>query len=304
MNDSFLNYHHLRYFHAIATEGHLTRAAAHLHLSQSALSLQLRKLEESLGHALFLREGKRLVLTEAGRITLDHARRIFSTGQDLIATLSQTGGGPRRVLRVGTVSTLSRNFLLSFFRPLIGREDCELVIQSGSLQDLLTRLGTHTLDLVLSQFAVPRDAHTNWHSHLLDEQEVSLVGRPVRPKRRYPDCLANTPLILPGPESGIRIAFDRVLDAAGLHPVIAAEVDDMAMLRLLARESDALTLVPRVVVRDELKSRQLVECHRFSEIRETFYAITPTRRFPNPLARELLTAWKLPEKRRNPPTSL
>jgi len=289
---AFLNYHHLRYFHAIAREGNLTRAAEHLHISQSALSLQLKKLEESLGHPLFLREGKQLVLTEAGRIAFDYAENIFKAGDELQDVLAREGA-QRRVVRIGAVSTLSRNFQIEFVHPLIDRADCELVIQSGPLQEMLTRLGAHTLDLVLSNFAVPRDAQTNLHSRLLDEQTVSLVGKPSRRGKRFrfPDSLAETPVILPTLESNIRVAFDQVMDAAGIRPIVAAEVDDMAMLRVMARESDALTLVPPVVVIDELNSKQLIEKHRFPEIHESFYAITPTRRFPNRLVRELVEGW-------------
>lgn len=69
-----LNYKHLRYFQAIAHEGNLTRAAEKLHVSQSALSSQIRLLEEQVGQDLFERRGRQLILTEAGRIALDHAR--------------------------------------------------------------------------------------------------------------------------------------------------------------------------------------------------------------------------------------
>jgi LysR family transcriptional activator of nhaA len=64
----------------------------------------------------------------------------------------------------------------------------------------------------------------------------------------------------------------------------------MAMLRLMARESEGVTLVPRVVVRDELKARTLVELHRIGELRESFYAITPSRKFPNAHVREMVRA--------------
>jgi LysR family transcriptional activator of nhaA len=291
----FLNYHHLRYFHAIASEGNLTRAAEHLHISQSALSLQLKKLEESLGHALFLRQNKRLVLTEAGKIALDYAEMIFKSGEEMLGTLQREGSGPRRVLRVGAVSTLSRNFLLAFLQPALERSDCEVVVQSGGLQKQLDRLKAHTVDIVLSNFAVTRDAHTGWHSHLLDEQPVSLVGKPSpdksQKKWKFPDSLGAAPLILPSLESNIRVAFDLVMDSLGIHPVIVAEADDMALLRLFARESKALTLVPPVVVQDELKSKELIEVHRFDEIHESFYAISPSRKFPDPLSRELLARW-------------
>jgi LysR family transcriptional activator of nhaA len=95
-------------------------------------------------------------------------------------------------------------------------------------------------------------------------------------------------VLLPGLDSDVRLAFDRVMELAGIKPVILAEVDDMAMLRLLARERDALTLVPPIVVRDELQSGALVEHCRVPDLTESFYAIVQKRRFPNPLLTQLL----------------
>jgi LysR family transcriptional regulator, transcriptional activator of nhaA len=287
---AFLNYHHLRYFRAVAREGSLTRAAAHLKLSQSALSVQLRSLEKSLGQDLFQRQNKSLLLTEAGRMALDYAESIFRSGEELVDLMKNSSGGRRKFLRVGAVATLSRNFQLSFLRPLISRTDIDLILQSGSLRELLAQLQAHTIDVVLSNMPVRRTADTGWHSHLLDEQPVSLVGRksPRQKPFHFPEDLRHTPLILPSLESSIRVAFDLLLDQLGVRPVIAAEVDDMAMLRLMARESPGVTLVPPVVVQDELNRGELVERHRIPEIKESFYAITPSRRFPNLILRDLV----------------
>lgn len=285
-----LNYHHLRYFWVIANENNLTRAAEKLHVSQSALSIQLRQLEESLGQKLFDREGRRLSLTEAGRITLDYADAIFRTGDELVSLMHGRPAGTRQLLRVGAVSTLSRNFQLELVRPLLQRTDIELVLRSGSLRELLAQMHTHTIDLILSNRPVPRDAQANWHCHLLDEQAVSLVGKPALVEQAFcfPRDLETTPLLLPSIESEIRAAFDFLLEQAGVRPLVIAEVDDMAMLRLLARESGHLALVPPVVVMDELRQGLLVEHYQIAEIRERFYAITPSRRFPNEALRDLL----------------
>ncbi|WP_349371107.1 LysR family transcriptional regulator [Salinarimonas sp.] len=285
-----LNYHHLRYFWTIAHEGGLTKAARRLNVSQSALSVQLRSLEEQLGHDLFTREGKRLELTEAGRIALDYADSVFKTGEELVSTLRERPGATRRALRVGAIATLSRNFQLALLRPLIGRPDVDLVLRSGTLRELLGLLDAHELDLVLANAPAPRDAAAPRESRLLDEQPVSIVGRPVAGNGalRVPEDLDGAPMVLPSAESELRLAFDRLCDAARVRPSILAEVDDMAMLRLLARESDGLTLVPPIVVRDELASGVLVERARVPLLSESFYAITLRRRFPNPLVGELL----------------
>jgi LysR family transcriptional regulator, transcriptional activator of nhaA len=285
-----LNYNHLRYFWAVSHEGNLTRAAERMHLSQSALSVQIQKLEHQIGHPLFDRSGKKLVLTEAGQIALDYADTVFKAGDEMMSTLRGRALASRQVLRVGALTTLSRNFQLEFLRPLVGRSDVELVVRSGNIRDLLAQLEAHAVDVVLANSAAPRDARTSLRNHLLNEQPVSLVGRP-RPGKgrfRFPDDLRGEPLLLPSLDSDIRVAFDRVLELAGVRPEILAEVDDMAMLRLLARERDGLTLVPPIVVRDELDSGVLIEHCRIPEVTERFYAIVQKRRFPNRLLGELL----------------
>ena len=158
------------------------------------------------------------------------------------------------------------------------------------MRDLLAQLEAHAVDVVLANSAAPRDARSSLRNHLLDQQPVSLVGRPRRGRRkfRFPADLRTEPLLLPSLDSDIRIAFDRVLELAGIRPIIMAEVDDMAMLRLLAREREGVALVPPIVVRDELETRTLVEYCRIPEVVESFYAIVQKRRFPNQLLAELV----------------
>ncbi len=285
-----LNFNHLRYFWAVAHEGSLTRAAKRLNLSQSALSVQIQKLEHQMGHPLFDRVGKRLVLTEAGQITLDYADTVFKAGDELMSTLDGRPFASRQVLRVGALTTLSRNFQLEFLNPLVGRVDVELIVRSGTIRDLLARLESHAIDVVLSNSAAPRDARAPFRNHLLNEQPVSLVGRPRlnHAPFRFPEDLRSEPVLLPSLDSDIRLGFDRLLELAGIRPIILAEVDDMAMLRLLARERDGVTLVPPIVVRDELESGVLIEYCRIPQLSESFYAIILNRRFPSQLLGDLL----------------
>lgn len=285
-----LNFNHLHYFWAVAHEGSLTRAAERMNLSQSALSVQIQKLERQIGHPLFDRLGKKLILTEAGQIALDYADTVFKAGDELISTLRGRPLASRQILRVGALTTLSRNFQLEFLRPLVGRADVELIVRSGTLRDLIAQLETHAIDVVLANSAAPRDNRSLLRNYLLNEQSVSLVGRPPRrkPRFRFPNDLRTEPILLPSLDSDIRVAFDRLLELAGIRPNILAEVDDMAMLRLLAREREGVTLVPPIVVRDELKNGTLIEHCRIPEVTEKFYAIVQKRRFPNQLLAKIL----------------
>jgi LysR family transcriptional activator of nhaA len=283
-----LNYHHLHYFWAVAREGNLTRAAQRLHLSQSALSTQIRQLEAQLGQPLFERRGRALHLTEAGRIALDYADTIVAAGNELVGTLRDGRRAERHLLRVGAVATLSRNFQRAFLAPVLGDPSLSLVLQSGSLSELLSRLRAHTLDVVLSNHRVPEDAEHAWRSRRIARQQVSLVGPPRARPFCYPDELGDTPLLLPSRDHEFRTAFDVLCDERGVRPTVLAEADDMAMLRVLARELHAVALVPAVVVRDELRDGLLEEYCAVPDLFEEFHAISVTRQYQPPLLRTLL----------------
>jgi LysR family transcriptional activator of nhaA len=288
---SQLNYNHLRYFWAVAHDGNLTRTAARLGVSQSALSVQIGTLEARLGQKLFERRGRSLFLTEAGRLALDRADVIFSTGDELLALLGGRGAAVRQVLRVGSAATLSRNFQLDFLRPVLGRDDVEVVVRSGGIADLLAGLEAHRLDVVLSTAPPSSDAATPWVSQRVAEQAVGLMGTPALltdPAMPLAAVLAAHPLVLPTPESSLRQGFDALALKLGVRVRIAAEIDDMAMMRLLAREGVGLAVLPSIVVKDELAAGLLVEAEAHPGLVESFYAITLRRRFPNPLVAEVL----------------
>lgn len=288
---NILNLHHLRLFRAVAREGSLTGAARSLNISQSAVSTQIKILEAALGHDLFERVGRSLQLTEAGRIALDHADEIFRAADHLTATL-KAAEGQRRVLRIGALATLSRNFQMRFLEPLIGRDDVEVVLRSGAQEQLLRGLQALALDVVLTNLAPARDADSPYLVQRLDEQPVGLVGAPIRcaglHKASLADVLRDEPVILPTPETSLRAGFDALLARLEIVPRIAAEADDMAMIRLLARADIGLAVIPPVVVQDELAAGTLIELQRLDDITEVFSAVTIRRRFPNPLIRELL----------------
>ena len=283
-----LNFHHLRYFWNVAKEGNLTRTARQLHVSQSALSAQIKQLEADLGQQLFHRTGRTLTLTEAGQVALDYADGIFASGIELVEVLSGGRREERQVLRIGAVATASRNFQENFIRPVLDRDDVELVLVSGSLPELLARLRLHSIDLVLCNQRVHASASDRWRCRRIARQPVSLVGRPDTAPFQFPDDLARVPLLLPGRDNEMRTTFDARCEQLGIRYRLRAEVDDMALLRLLARDSASVALMPTVVAQDELASGRLIELAVVPDLYENFYAVTVQRRYAPPLIAQLL----------------
>ncbi len=291
MNLDQFNFHHLLYFWRVAKSGHLTRAAQEMHISQSALSAQIRQLEDRLGEPLFNREGRRLVLTDTGQLVLSYAENIFGLGQEMLGRLEGRGLGTTR-LRVGSVATLSRNYQENWIRPLLADPSVVLTLESGPLEGLLTRLTQHQLDVILANEAVPADPERPFYCRFLGSQAISLVGPAghwAAHSLRVPHDLHDLDIALPGPRHAVRAQFDAICTAAGVRPRLRAEVDDMAMLRLIARDSGWLTLLPAVVVQDELKSGALVTVSQIAELQERFYAITTAHRHRMELLEQLLS---------------
>lgn len=290
----WLNYHHLRHFWVIARRRSLTQAARDLNISQSTLSQQLRELEEWLEEPLFERRGRQLHLTEGGRVALEHAETIFQTGRELLDRFRRRHLHQKPLLRLGAVSPLSKNLQFDFIEPLLAGHKAHVEVVSGPLSSLVHRLQEHTLDLVLSNIPLRTDQEANVFNHQLGEMPVFLAGRfkSTLTQRRFPQCLRDVPLFLPSRQSHVRADFDFLLSEADVEPNILAEVDDMALLRLLALSGQGLALVSAIVVERELNSRQLRTIQRVPGLTEKFYAITVQRRFGNPWIEEVVQSFR------------
>lgn len=290
----WLNYHHLRHFWMIARHRSVTGAAAALRVSQSTLSEQLRELEEWLGQPLFDRRGRQLHLTDAGRIALEHAETIFATGRELLTRFRQSGRTDAKVLRVGAVGPLSKNLQFDFIQPLLTNPQVRVAVVAGPLDELARQLDEHRLDLVLSNLPLRADQEHHVFNHLLGEMPVYLVGNRAMKagRRRFPQFLAGQPLFLPSHQSQVRGDFDLMLAAAGIEPHIRAEVDDMALLRLLALSGEGLALVSKIVVERELQSHQIKFTYRVPRLVERYFALTVRKRFENPWISEIVQLFR------------
>ncbi|MFT6430653.1 MAG: LysR family transcriptional activator of nhaA [Halopseudomonas sp.] len=284
---SRLNYHHLYYFWQVAVTGNLTRTAEQLHISQSALSTQIRNLEDNLECQLFDREGRKLVLTEAGQRAMQFAEDIFHRGAELESLLRLGVSSANKRLRIGTTSHMSRNFIEEFIGPAMQDAEASVSLVSDNQNKLVDDLTRHELDVVLTNANVEISDNQAWQIQLLSRQPVAIV---------CPPALATADLkahswVLPSRKHAIRGEFDAFCLRRGFSPTLKAEVDDMAMLRLMARDSQAFAVLPRVVAKDELATGRLVEREALTGVYERFYAITVERIFKPELLDVLLAGY-------------
>ncbi len=282
----WLNYHHLLYFWLVAREGGLAPAGKILRLSQPTLSEQIRKLEEALGERLFERHGRKLRLTEMGRIVQRYADEIFTTGNELLDVVRgrSAPGGTRLV--VGIVDAVPKLLVRHLLEPALQLpQPVTLVCQEDRLDRLLADLEDHAIDVVISDAPLPPGSTARAFNHPLGESGMTLLGAdelagPLR--RRFPASLEGAPLLMPLAGSSLRQSLDGWLASAGVSPQVVAEAEDSALLKAFAADGMGLVFVPTVVA-DVVASRyRLTRAGATDEVRERYFAITGHRRLVHP----------------------
>jgi len=287
-----LNYHHLFYFWMVCREGSFTKASLKLRVSQSAVSEQVSRLEESLGQRLIDRTTRRFELTESGAIALKYAETIFAAGDELVDFMQHRPTRGRQTIRIGALGSLSRNLQVRFLRPLLGRQDLRFQVTVGDSRRLFRMLREHALDVVLSTFpAGETEGSGALYTHLLTESPLCLLakkGAKVAKRRKLEQLLESEAIYLPTAALESRADFDHFVESNQLSLSNVGDVDDMALLRLLALSGTGLVVMPRMGAIADIESGELVVLHQFKTIRQKFYAITRQKRFPNPILAELM----------------
>jgi LysR family transcriptional regulator, transcriptional activator of nhaA len=286
---SRLNYHHLNYFWQVAKVGNLTKTAEMLHVSQSALSTQIKQLEDCIGKQLFTRENRKLILTDVGKTTFSYAESIFKLGNELENILNHGAITEHQTLRIGMLSTMSRNFVETFIVPLMNNPKVKLVVAARGQANLLNELSNHELDLILTNIEVRGSTKQSWQCQLLSKQPICVIGHPgFSLTQDFNQAYENVDWILPLANTPIRAAFDGLCAKYQFQPNIIGEADDMAMLRLLTRDTKAVAVMPSVVVKDEIANNKLTVYATLPNIFENFYVVTVQKQMSNNLVNELI----------------
>ena len=282
----FLNYHHLRYFWTVAKEGGLTKAAAKLHVSQSTISAQIQALEGVLGERLFRRAGRHLALTDAGQHVLMYAEEIFSIGQDLLNSVKQRPTSRPLRLRLGVADALPKLVTCKIIEPIFHLpHPVQLSCWETKLSDLLLELASYRLDVVLAEEPASSGVTTHVFNHFLGECGVAFCAEPrlaARLRRGFPKSLHGAPALLPMSNSALRRSLEKWFHATGVRPRLVGEVEDPALVSLLAHRGLGFISVPAIVTIETVTRYGLRTIGRTDDCQQQFYAITPERKLTHP----------------------
>lgn len=282
-----LNYHHLLYFWMVARKGTVASAARELRLTQPTLSGQIRQLEQVLGQDLFERRGRRLELSEAGRLAFRYADEIFTLGGEFLETIrGQATGQPVRLV-VGVLDVLPKSIVRSLLEPAFRVEkDVRIVCREDrSLEGFLTELAVYGLDVVLSDAPASPGLPVRLFNHLLGESGTTFFAPATLAKRirkGFPRTLHEQPMLLPGRGSALHRALSQWFEAQGIRPRVALEIDDSELAKLFGESGRGVFVGPTVSERDIRRRHGVEVVGRVESVRQRFFAISAERRIRHP----------------------
>ena len=281
-----LNFKHLRYFMVVAQQGSISRAAESLHLTPQTISAQLKLLEQTLNTQLFNKEGRKLVLTPAGRQCLTYAEEIFAMGESLQDRLS----GDHQALRlftVGIVDVLPKLAAYRILEPALELDEpVHLECQEGSMERLLAELAINKIDMILTDRPVDTNYKVRAYNHALGESGISLFATPALAaqfKTNFPQSLDGAPMLMPTSDTSVGASLLHWFSSQGLRPKIIVDCVDRALLGTFGQAGKGIFCGPSLLEKEIEQQYHVEAIGQINDIYERFYAISLERRISHPV---------------------
>lgn len=283
---SNFNFKHLRYFWAVAANGSIARAADILHLTPQTISGQLRELEDQLDVKLFEKSGRKLALTDSGRLVFSYADEMFRLGNELQDVLDGRIPGAALTLNVGVAMVVPKLLAYRLLEPVLAMEEpVRLVCQEAPLSELLADLSVHKLDLVIADCPLSPTLNVRAYNHPLGESGLSFfAARPVahRYRKNFPQSLDGAPMLMPTASSALRRMLQQWFETQDIKPLIVAEFDDRALMKAFGEAGAGIFTSPTAVEDDVVGKYGVRVIGRSTDISESYYAISAERRIKHP----------------------
>jgi LysR family transcriptional regulator, transcriptional activator of nhaA len=284
-----MNFKHLHYFWVAAKAGGIVRAGEQLHTTPQTLSGQIKILEDRLGRKLFRKSGRKLELTDDGRIALRYADEIFGLGSELEAAMREeqrVGGKPVLEFRIGVADSVAKAVVSRLLAPTLKlAQPLRLTCVEGKHGDLLAQLALHRLDLVIADEPLSRRLSVKAFNHALGSSPMSFFCAPAllpALSGSFPQCLNGAPMLIQGASSPLRQQFEPWLQRHQLHPRIVGEFDDGALMQAFGRDGHGVFMSPTALEAETAAQYGVQVIGRSDELHEDFYAISVERRITHP----------------------
>lgn len=277
-----LNLRHLYYFWVISREGSIARASELLDLAPQTLSGQLATFESAVGGRLFLRERRKLALTDLGRMILGYADDIFALTGELTDTLQLAPADRPLTLAAGISASIHKLIAYYLLQPaMVLKRPVQLECRTGRTEDLVLSLKRKELDVVLADRMPGLDEHGPFTVHPVAGSSTSLFAAPALAanlKEGFPDSLNGQPLLANATDAPY---FERLMNWLSLQGVrmrLMARVDDSALIKVFGRQGYGVFAAPTVIRREVCRQYEVEHIARIDEVQDELFAITRGRK--------------------------
>jgi len=282
-----MNFKHLHYFWVTAKAGGIMRAGEQLHTTPQTLSGQIKLLEDWLGRKLFRKSGRKLELTEDGRMALGYADQIFTLGAELEAAVRQARGGQQVLdFRVGVADSVAKSVAYRLLEPALSvPEPVRLICSEGKFPELLSQLALHRLDLVIADEPMSKRISIKAFNHPLGSTTMSFFCAPAlkaQLRGPFPACLNDMPMLIQGASASVRQQLEGWLTRHQVHPRVIGEFDDGALMTAFGRQGRGVFMAPTVLETETVAQFGVKVIGRTDELVEEFFAVSVQRRITHP----------------------
>lgn len=251
----------LKAFLAIAEAKTFTAGARRVNVTQAAISMQIRQLEDEVGIPLFTRTPRRVILTEAGERLLDRARRILREHDAALAEISEIAGAEHGRLRIGSASAMFATSQLPWILEKLKNKfpNSEITVSSGTSQVLVDKIMHGTIDIAF--ISLPVEA-ANIHTDLLFSDEIVAIAHPSHPLAKQKvisaAALAGENLILGEKGGNTRRMIDDFFDMANVKPNVTMELSRQEAINQMVENKMGVGIAGAKTVSKEIGDGKLI----------------------------------------------
>jgi LysR family transcriptional activator of nhaA len=286
-----INFRHLRSFWAVARFGGVSRASEKIGLSPQTLSGQVAELQLELGVELLRQAGRRLELTEAGRLAYSHAEEIFALAEALATQVRAMPAGRARLFRLGMTDAVPRSLAYRLLAPLVADPALRLTASHERLEVLVADLALHRLDLVIADRPVPPGSAVKVFNHVLGDTPIALFAEPAlaaRLRAAFPAALEGAPVLLPGRDSVLHGDLLGWFEARRLNVRVVGEFDDGGLMKAFGASGAGAFAAPLAVRAEIERLYGVALVAPLEAVKERYYAISTERRATDPQVLKVL----------------
>lgn len=275
-------------FVVLARTKNFTRAAEELHLSQSALSRAIQKLEDQLGQPLFERKPREVVLTELGELLLQRAKHILQLMEDTFSELSEAGRRGR--IRLGAIPTIAPYFLPSLLSSFAKKyPDIAVIVQEDTTENLIKRCHHGEIDLAI--LALPLLAKNLEVEALFDEELLLVVpvGHPLAASKTLPiDAVEHFPFVMLNEAHCLSDNIATFCRRKAVQPVTVERTSQLATVQELVSLNHGVSIVPDMARKIDTSEQRVYRSFTGEKPRRTVAMMWNAQRFQSKAVNTLM----------------